>query len=651
MSTFEQKTVAKQLYRKISPWQTRILRLEPALHPHRPVFCRLQAADITAWEGLGIIDDGKEREISFEALSYEWGSPDFTEIVTVNDLKYPVTQNLLSALQHLRDSSRPRYLWVDALCTNQHDDFEKAIQVRRMFVIYRKAERVIAWVPNWSEEMAASLQSLLAEPTSVEQMDRQRQEEAHKILADAYYPSLLKRTWIRQEFFAAQAIMFQYGNLNLSWDQYSKLGDIIAVIQILNPEICNRDQEVRRLDANSLRFPDRAADGLICRMQERFADRPTGNDPWTPSNSVSLLGALIISSQFQVTDDRDLVYGVIGLTNILTTTTHQEPAIEKPRLTIDYTIQVHEVFTNAALYLISSMRSLAILDFAGSELRPNLSIPSWVPDWRFVDPEMAESRVSRQTDNWRYGTVDTSDWDDNSHQWQPDLHLRAPPSVLSASGIVLAHLIPPDPNGSVWESFTSPKLVESFLEKYGENVPTSWPGKLARFAEMFPTSGMDQRLAFYERFNDEPWDSPLWNGRVQATQPSEAGVQVFSQLQEEMFETWYTENTRGGRPFPGFPATPMVFPTTSVAAVPPNAVHNDLIVLLEGAPYPFVLRPNTNGEGFIFIGRSLYPLWFEHASNDSLLPSQQSISDYSSHAWSCVIRSLNLGQKELFNIV
>jgi hypothetical protein len=57
-----------------------------------------------------------------------------------------VTENLHSALLHLRLPSESRLIWIDALCINQKDDKERNHQVKEMKQIYRGAARVLAWL-------------------------------------------------------------------------------------------------------------------------------------------------------------------------------------------------------------------------------------------------------------------------------------------------------------------------------------------------------------------------------------------------------------------------------------------------------------------------------------------------------------------------
>jgi hypothetical protein len=56
---------------------------------------------------------------SYAALSYVWGQyDDASPTIQLEGLPYRVTSNLYSALRSFRHATRPRALWVDALCIN-----------------------------------------------------------------------------------------------------------------------------------------------------------------------------------------------------------------------------------------------------------------------------------------------------------------------------------------------------------------------------------------------------------------------------------------------------------------------------------------------------------------------------------------------------
>jgi hypothetical protein len=82
----------------------------------------------------------------YEALSYTWGDPKATELITLNGRVVDVTKNLKAALLALRKPDAERVMWIDALCINQRDIQEKNTQLPRMSAIYQRASRTIAWL-------------------------------------------------------------------------------------------------------------------------------------------------------------------------------------------------------------------------------------------------------------------------------------------------------------------------------------------------------------------------------------------------------------------------------------------------------------------------------------------------------------------------
>lgn len=54
----------------------------------------------------------------YEALSYVWGEPTFSQIIHTPDGFVPIVPNLADALHHLRHQYKSRNLWIDALCIN-----------------------------------------------------------------------------------------------------------------------------------------------------------------------------------------------------------------------------------------------------------------------------------------------------------------------------------------------------------------------------------------------------------------------------------------------------------------------------------------------------------------------------------------------------
>lgn len=89
-----------------------------------------------------------------------------------------VTTNLKSALQHLRTPTKPRMIWIDALCINQEDDAERGHQVRQMDQIYRNCSRVCIWLGDVEEDsdLAMELINSIAESHEAAMRDKPQRE-------------------------------------------------------------------------------------------------------------------------------------------------------------------------------------------------------------------------------------------------------------------------------------------------------------------------------------------------------------------------------------------------------------------------------------------------------------------------------------------
>lgn len=76
---------------------------------------------------LRTVQLNKSSTPEYEALSYTWGSVESPVSIRINDCNLlPVTRNLEEALQRLHCETRPRALWIDAICVNQEDLDERS---------------------------------------------------------------------------------------------------------------------------------------------------------------------------------------------------------------------------------------------------------------------------------------------------------------------------------------------------------------------------------------------------------------------------------------------------------------------------------------------------------------------------------------------
>ncbi|PSN61769.1 HET-domain-containing protein, partial [Corynespora cassiicola Philippines] len=85
-------------------------------------------------------------EPEYEALSYAWGTDICDKPILVDGYPLKVNVNLDTALRHLRYVHESRFLWIDAICINQHSTTERNHQVQLMGTIYPNARDVLVWL-------------------------------------------------------------------------------------------------------------------------------------------------------------------------------------------------------------------------------------------------------------------------------------------------------------------------------------------------------------------------------------------------------------------------------------------------------------------------------------------------------------------------
>lgn len=90
---------------------------------------------------------------AYTALSYTWTNDDPIIPVQVNNATVRIRPHLHAALQALRYVSKPRNLWIDAICINQEDPMEKEAQVSLMTKIFQEAAAVIVWLGEADEDV------------------------------------------------------------------------------------------------------------------------------------------------------------------------------------------------------------------------------------------------------------------------------------------------------------------------------------------------------------------------------------------------------------------------------------------------------------------------------------------------------------------
>ncbi|KAI1373908.1 HET-domain-containing protein [Hypoxylon crocopeplum] len=319
----------------------------------------------------------------FVALSYVWGDQSIRREIYVNDVPVSVTASLESALRELRNHSRIQqgfFIWVDALCINQEDLDERAAQVARMKDIYHKAWHVVIWLgPEENHSSLAMLalryMSLHAKQGDVLSklykrvefyvvrlpfMQWKHEHTSLRIRKAVLYAihHLLARTYWRRLWIIQEVVLGSRKSPVLCGSSSILLKDIFDSLQIIREDGDALGQYIIfSARGTSQQRWDIMRDETY-EISEKLWERPVAitalqsleTNLSTPNRGV--YDALLLSREANATDERDRVYGIMGLPQIA----------DIVKLLPDYNLTASETF------ILFSARLLAGGDVNGLRL-------------------------------------------------------------------------------------------------------------------------------------------------------------------------------------------------------------------------------------------------------------------------------------------
>lgn len=142
--------------------EIRLLMLQSSTKEDEPVKAQLQPYVLEVDGEPGAVARAPQALRTFKALSYTWGDTYKKVNITIDGHQFPVTENLLAALKHIRNANKAAiaassgpvasFWWIDAICIDQENVLERNSQVGMMTRIYRKSHGVHVWLGETSED-------------------------------------------------------------------------------------------------------------------------------------------------------------------------------------------------------------------------------------------------------------------------------------------------------------------------------------------------------------------------------------------------------------------------------------------------------------------------------------------------------------------
>ncbi|ETS82865.1 hypothetical protein PFICI_04741 [Pestalotiopsis fici W106-1] len=320
---------------------------------------------------------GRQGSLSYKALSYTWGSPQDPVAVEIFDTsKYQfvqghITQNLASALRHLRTESSTRIIWANAICINQNDVAERTSQVAMIGDIYRTATKVVAFLGPASLAESAITKRLESISTmlrvdfgsgniisinkekegwaDMEQevpLTKQDLQSLHRLVQCSWFD----RLWIRQEIgLGGPRAFLIYGCQTIPWTAFCT--STFAIQHKPLPKALLPDSELA-----SLRHRLRIIDSVVVLSERKFS-----------------LSDLRQDIQYaNCVDPKDRIYGVLSQLN-------QHDA--KLSIVPDYSKSTREVYMGVATLVTQHYGHLDIVRQGGLKANDMEDLPTWVPDF------------------------------------------------------------------------------------------------------------------------------------------------------------------------------------------------------------------------------------------------------------------------------
>ena len=198
-------------YRHLAPRELRLIKLRPGQENDRLI-------------GRVITVD-KASAPRYVALSYAWGPPceegQDPPFILLDDIPIELRPNLDSAMRALRRLDQDLYIWVDALCIDQHDMKERNLQKPLMANIYRLSDSVAVWLGETTSygKVAFSFATWITRhPDLVIHVA----EQQLKVLLTALFAMIrnpwFQRKWVVADFVLAEEVNLHYGKDVLPWE-------------------------------------------------------------------------------------------------------------------------------------------------------------------------------------------------------------------------------------------------------------------------------------------------------------------------------------------------------------------------------------------------------------------------------------------------
>ena len=309
----------------------------------------------------------------FQALSYVWGKFETSEMINCNGKLLAVTSHLLQGLHSLyQQFGADQSFWIDAICINQKDTDEKAVQVPIMGKIYSTANSTIIWIGPSADDSDLAMSSIsemnkIFKPIHNLEVVNRHNATAYGLPAveDPVWPALVRimyrewfaRMWVIQEAVLAKSLVVVCGEHLIAFEE---------VVQLANN--CRLTRLIDDILFHHMISPGDSDQGFaVLPYLDHFRQQVSRGE------EVYLVALLNAACNKLVTEPVDKIYGVLALMS----------KDMQSKITIDYSEVARKEYWRlyiAVGKLLLQEYGPVILDMTLTSTRRS-EMPSWCPDF------------------------------------------------------------------------------------------------------------------------------------------------------------------------------------------------------------------------------------------------------------------------------
>jgi hypothetical protein len=275
------------------------------------------------------------------------------QTILVNEKPFPIGTNLFKAIKSIRCYKHTRFLFIDAICINQHSYSERSQQVPLIREIYEKSRNLLVWVDERKDYDKDAKHLWKTCPESASQWNRP--PEGRESLDEIFASPWFNRRWTLSEILLSSNATILYDGKAFKWNELLTSVKRCVESGPKDPEgPCNLSRQMKFL---------KVADDF----QPRIKQAPVPSMP---------LELAVTFQDFACTDPRDRVYSLLGLA---------PEAFKELGIHVDYSDTPENVFIQFSQAMLAQ-GNLDILHFCSGESRSSdARLPSWCPDWSNSD--------------------------------------------------------------------------------------------------------------------------------------------------------------------------------------------------------------------------------------------------------------------------